>query len=90
MLFNFGKYALPFMLLLGLGCGSKPSAPETGNVTPQMHATWDNPPLGLEFLRTVPELRGITLKIKEQDFIKLVQSQKLEIKSDHSRAGETK
>ena len=48
-----------------------------------------DPPSGLEFLRTVPELRGITLKISEQDFLKLVQSQKLEVKPDHSRTGET-
>lgn len=81
MLFNLGKYALPMMLSLCLGCNSKPVASN--------HATWDDPPVGLEFLRTVPELRGITLEINEQDFLKLVQSQKLEIKPDHSRFGET-
>jgi hypothetical protein len=86
---NFLKYVIAIMLLLCVGCNSKQAASDAENTAPKMNATWDDPPLGLEFLRTVPELRGITLEINEQDFLKLIQSQKLEVKPDHSRAGET-
>ena len=76
MRFNLGRIAMTLTLSLCLGCGSKP-------------ATWENPPQGLEFLRTVPELRGITLEISEQDFLKLVAPQKqVKVEPDRSDTGE--
>ena len=35
--------------------------------------TWDDPPKGLGFLRTVPELRGITSEMREAEFVELMQ-----------------
>jgi hypothetical protein len=46
---------------------------------PGVTDTWE-PPEGLEFLRTVPELRGVSLEMREADFQKLVRSRARELK----------
>jgi hypothetical protein len=46
-------------------------------------ATWD-PPTGLDFLRTVPELRGISLEIREQEFLTLIKNRGVRITADRS------
>ena len=77
------------VLSICTGCGGQASNSGAGQTAPQPVATWANPPQGLEFLGTVPELRGISLDISEEDFLKLVESQVLTIKIDRSSDGET-
>ena len=88
MSFCLGKYAFVVVLSICAGCGSQPPA-NPGPIAPRPLATWANPPEGLEFLRTAPELRGISLDISEVDFLKLVESQVVTIKIDRSNDGET-
>ena len=77
MQFTFAAKTILVLLLVCLGC--KPSDSVTSSVAPQKSVTWDDPPLGLEFLRTVPELRGISLEISEPDFLKLIDSKDLKV-----------
>jgi len=46
-------------------------------------ATWE-PPKGLEFLRTVPELRGVSLEMRERDFQELAKSRALNVRADRT------
>ena len=45
------------------------------------NATWE-PPQGLEFLRGVPELRGLRLETREPEFQELVKSRGLTVRPD--------
>jgi hypothetical protein len=44
-------------------------------------ATWE-PPEGLEFLRTVPELRGVDVDMPEAAFLGLIKSRPVKVKRD--------
>jgi len=46
-------------------------------------ATWE-PPEGLQFLRSVPELRGVSLAMREPEFQELVKSRGLKVRPDRS------
>ena len=46
-------------------------------------ATWE-PPKGLEFLRNVPELRGVSLEMRESDFQELAKSSALKVRADRT------
>jgi hypothetical protein len=46
--------------------------------------TW-NPPPDLEFLRTVPELRGIDIHIREQDFQQMIKARALHVQVEHDQ-----
>lgn len=48
--------------------------------------TWD-PPEGLEFLRAVPELRGVHLKMLEPEFQELIKSRSLTVRHVRSENG---
>jgi hypothetical protein len=76
------------VLAICTGCDSQPPA-NPGSNAPQPVATWANPPKGLEFLSTVPELQGISMDISEAEFLKLVEPQDLTIKTDRSSENET-
>jgi hypothetical protein len=77
------------LLSICTGCGGQASNSGAGQSVAKPAATWANPPKGLEFLRTVPELRGINLDISEADFLKLIESQELKVRADRSSDGET-
>ena len=47
------------------------------------NATWE-PPKGLEFLRTVPELRGVSLQMREPGFQELMKSRGVKAQSQRS------
>jgi hypothetical protein len=75
---------LVMMLAAASGCANRKeagAAARPGDPGPQNAAveTWE-PPEGLEFLRTVPELRGISLEMREQEFQELVKARPLDVR----------
>jgi hypothetical protein len=85
MKFTFAANSILVPVLMCTGC--QPSGSDKRTVAPQTSVTWNNPPQGLEFLRTVGELRGISLEISEPDFLKLIDSQDLKVEKSSNADG---
>jgi hypothetical protein len=92
VIFEFSKQPAdePVALVLGID-GELFTKSLTKTEPPQKEgaATWNDPPAGLEFLTTVPELRGVSLQMKEDDFNRLAARRKIKITKDDSRAGQS-
>jgi hypothetical protein len=84
------KLVILAMTMIGLttlaGCGDHHSPAEEARPSDRPSAsasTWE-PPKGLEFLRNVPELRGVSLETRESEFQDLAKSRALNVRADRT------